>query len=119
MSLAIYKSRVKYLIKVLFNIKVKLNRDVRYITLIRGAILTPALKVSLKGVLDKAIGLKFGPIIYDAVALSRGYKEELEHGRRVTHSVLMILIRNPGDGAVINLSLEAKRGAKIHDKLYT
>jgi hypothetical protein len=119
MSLAIHESRVKYFAEVLFNAKVESDGDVRYVILPGGAILTPAPEVSLKGVPDEAIVLGFGHMIYDAVASSRGRKEELERGRRDTHGVSMILSRNSGDGAVINLSLEAKRGAKIHDKLYT
>jgi hypothetical protein len=117
--LAIYKSRVEYLIKVLFNIKIESNRDIRYITLIEGAILTPALEVSLKGVLDKAIILGFGCIIYNIVILSRGHKKELKYKRRNIYGVLMILLRNSSNKAVINLSLEAKRGIKIYNKLYT
>jgi len=101
----------------LFNVKVESNRDIWYITLVGGAILTPTPKISLKGVLDEAINLRFGPMIYNAVALSRGRK--LKHRRRVTHGVLMILIRNSSDKAIINLSLEAKRGVKIYNKLYT
>jgi hypothetical protein len=58
-------------------------------------------------------------MIYDVVVLSRGRKEELERRRLVIHGVLIILLRNSSDRAIINLSLEAKRGTKIHNKLYT
>ena len=58
-------------------------------------------------------------MIYDAITLSHRHKEELEHERHNTYGVLMILLRNSGDKAIINLSLEAKRGVKIYNKLYT
>ena len=56
-------------------------------------------------------------MIYNAVVLSHGRK--LERRRHVIHGVSMILIRNSSNRAIINLSLKAKRGAKIYDKLYT
>ena len=56
-------------------------------------------------------------MIYDIVISS--HKEELKHKRRDIYSMSMILLRNSSNKAVINLSLEAKRGAKIYNKLYT
>jgi hypothetical protein len=90
----------------------------RYVTLTGGVRLTPNPKVTLKGVLDKAIIRVFGPKIHRAITACH-MRKELEEGNRVTECVSMILIGSSNKRAIINLSLSLKGGAQIRNKLYT
>jgi hypothetical protein len=118
-SLAIHEGEVEYLAMTLFNTKVESMGHIRSIILPGGVRLTLFPEVKLSGVKDKAIIRVFGPVIYEAVLLSRGRKEELERGIHLTEGLSMILISSSSKRAIINLSLLVKGGFKIHEKLYT
>ncbi|KAH8770260.1 hypothetical protein BGZ57DRAFT_765278, partial [Hyaloscypha finlandica] len=67
-------------------------------------------KVTLKGVLDKAIIKVFSPKIYDIITENPIYKRELEERKLIIEYISIILIKNR---AIINLSLGLKGGLQI------
>ncbi|KAH8772340.1 hypothetical protein BGZ57DRAFT_764040, partial [Hyaloscypha finlandica] len=119
MSLDVRERDVEQLAMALFNVQVESVGHARYVTLTGGVRLTPNPEVTLKGVLDEAIILVFGPEVHGAITACGMRRKELEEGSRVTECVSMILTGSPDEGAIINLSLGLKGGAQIRNKLYT
>jgi len=70
----------------------------------------PNPKVTLKGVLDKAVINIFGFKIYNVITTCSLCKRELEEGSLITNYVLIILTSSLNKGAIINLSLSLEKG---------
>jgi hypothetical protein len=103
----------------LFKVQVESVEEVQYISQSGGVRLMPNPKVTLKGVLDKAVINIFSFKIHDAITTYSLRKRELEEGSPITNCVLMILTGSLNKRAIINLSLGLEEGVQIQDKLYS
>lgn len=117
LSLDICEWGVEYLMKTLFNAKVRSTEQGRHIVLREGTtLIVPKSETILKGVNESAIIEVFGSEIHKGIIEGPVRKREFQEGKEMTECVSMILTRQ---GAIINLSLGLERGLEIKGKLYS
>jgi hypothetical protein len=119
-ALAIHKSKVEQLAKLLFNVQIEPAQTVQSFIIPGGAKVVLPLRspaVSLKGVRPDVIKHVFGPEIYAAVLASTIWGEELKKGE-LPQCVSMILPATSGEEAMINLIIETVKAVEIRNKIF-
>jgi hypothetical protein len=117
LSLDICEWGVEYLMKTLFNAKVRSTEQGWHIVLREGTTLVvPKAETILKGVHESTIIEVFGSEIHKGIVEGPVRKRESQEGKEMTECVSMILTRQ---GAIINLSLSLESGLEIKSKLYS
>jgi len=119
MSFEVDARRIAQLAMALFNVRVEIVENIRYIDMRGGVRLQPHSGIRLQGVLEDAIIEIFGPEIHGAIKACRMREVEVEAGNPATDCVSMLFNDNPGEVATLNLALGMKEGTQIRKKLYT